>query len=487
MATKENGSIEQKTHKVPAQIKLHHISLFTGAGGLDLGLEMAGFDTVAAVEINKYACETLRQNKEIACMNEVQFDVWFNENVATNSTYLRLGSKEIDLLKKRLTNAVGRKKYLSNAAIFESDIRKIDPNDLLEASGCKPGDIDLISGGPPCQPFSRAGKRETLNDDRGGLFLEFVRIVGAIRPKAFLFENVKGLVQSKADIWFAHCDICSTDTFPAFDIDRKMPDLNSDAPKCRKCSSKQTRWVIKEKCPGGSSRVIRAEFERLGYFCHEALLEAAAFGAPQYRQRWILVGFREKNDFAFPEPTHTGDDRANLFTKNKPKHRTLADAILSDEFNYHGVTSSSRNAVLWVKNVVRPHDEPVTWTVNRPSPTIGAHQGAKLAIAPKGVPDQQIFRQQWHTKGRRQGDTPPVDVDHEYLTDHDLLRLQTFPNDWFVFGTRMERAFQIGNAVPPVLAEVVGRAIVEELVQESRTEKYVRPYIGHAEMPGANP
>jgi DNA (cytosine-5)-methyltransferase 1 len=117
-------------------------------------------------------------------------------------------------------------------------------------------------------------------------------------------------------------------------------------------------------------------------------------------------------------------------------------------------------AVLWVKNVVRPHDEPVTWSLDRPSPTIGAHQGAKLAIAPFGVPEAQLKRQQWHVLGRRQRDLPPVFVEHEYLSDEELLRLQTFPVGWYLYGTRMQRAFQIGNAVPPALATAMGKAII---------------------------
>jgi DNA (cytosine-5)-methyltransferase 1 len=118
-----------------------------------------------------------------------------------------------------------------------------------------------------------------------------------------------------------------------------------------------------------------------------------------------------------------------------------------------------RQAVLWVKNVVRPHDEPVTWTLHRPAPTIGAHQAAKLAIAPFGVPEAQLSRQQWHVLGRRQGDSPPVPVEHAYLSDEELLVFQGFPRSWYLHGTRMQRAFQIGNAVPPLLARAVGEAI----------------------------
>lgn len=467
--------------------RLTHISLFTGAGGLDLGLELAGFETYAAVEINSYACETLRKNKELACLKPQDFNAWFEKNVAINPTYVRLGQHEMALLKKRLEAAVGKRKYLSNAVIFESDIRTVDPIALLGSLPQGVTEVDLISGGPPCQPFSRAGKRETLNDDRGRLFAEFVRIVGAIRPRAFLFENVKGLIQSKADIWFGKCGSCGGETFPEFTVDRKPPESGEAAPACKTCKSNNTDWVIREKSPGGSAKVIRAEFERLGYRCHEALLEAADFGVPQYRQRWILLGLRDDQDFSFPETTHVSGDGADLFSRAKPRYRTLADAILQDEYCYHQLPKKADKSVLWVKNVVRPHDEPVTWTLDRPSPTIGAHQGAKLAIAPKGVPPEQIFRQQWHTLGRRQGDTPPVDVEHAYLTDHDLLRLQTFPDDWFVYGTRMERAFQIGNAVPPKLGEVVGKEIIRAITALKTAQKHLSRSASIEERPSVSP
>lgn len=467
--------------------RLTHVSLFTGAGGLDLGLELAGFETYAAVEINSYACETLRKNKELACLKPQDFNAWFEKNVATNPTYLRLGQLEMDLLKQRLQKAVGKRKYLSNAVIFESDIRTVDSKALLGSLPQGIDEVDLISGGPPCQPFSRAGKRETLDDDRGRLFAEFVRIVGDIKPRAFLFENVKGLIQSKADIWFGQCKACGDETFPEFSVERKPPKEGETAPPCKSCKSKKTEWVIHEKCPGGSAKVIRAEFERLGYRCHEALLEAADYGVPQYRQRWILVGLRDGQEFTFPTPTHVSQDETDLFSGSKAKHRTLAEAILQNEYLYHDLPAKHGKAVLWVKNVVRPHDEPVTWTLDRPSPTIGAHQGAKLAIATKGVPPEQIFRQQWHTLGRRQGDTPPVHVEHAYLTDHDLLRLQTFPDDWFVFGTRMERAFQIGNAVPPKLGEVVGREIIRAIAASKPAQKRQTRSASSEERPLVSP
>ncbi|MGC1270002.1 MAG: DNA cytosine methyltransferase [Croceibacterium sp.] len=197
----------------------------------------------------------------------------------------------------------------------------------------------------------------------------------------------------------------------------------------------------------------------------------ADFGAPQHRERLFIVGSRDGEDFEWPLTTHENPSRRGTPTLfdtmnlHKPAWRTMNDVLYGNGHWRYGELDSSQ-AVLWVKNVVRPHDEPVTWSLERPSPTIGAHQAAKLAIAPYGVPDAQLFRQQWHVLGRRQGDTPPVDVEHEYLSDEELLALQTFPTSWYLHGTRMQRAFQIGNAVPPQLAKVMGDAILKAMMHK---------------------
>ena len=81
---------------------------------------------------------------------------------------------------------------------------------------------------------------------------------------------------------------------------------------------------------------------------------------------------------------------------------------------------------------------------------------------------EQLVRQQWHTKGRRQGDLPPVPVEHEMVTDGELLKLQSFPEWWYLFGTRMQRAFQIGNAVPPLLAKAIGNCLLGADRQEDQ-------------------
>ena len=309
-------------------------------------------------------------------------------------------------------------------------------------------------GGPPCQSFSRAGKRGSVDDERGQLFLEFVRIVRDTRPRWFLFENVKGLLLTKTSIWFYRCASCGREEIPPFEVDRLEP-AESVGPACLDCG-RETKWVIEKNKKGGALDLIVSEFERIGYSCTPMVLNAADFGAPQLRERLFIIGSRDGERCSLPVPTH-GSHEVN---RPLPAHRTVWEALFNEPNPNHMWPLDPNLAVLWVKNVVRPHDEPVCWTLLRPAPTIGAHQGAKLAIAPFGVPPEQLARQQWHVLGKRQGDTPPVPVEHSYLGDDDLLTLQTFPVSWAVMGTRMERAFQIGNAVPPLLGRAVAGALL---------------------------
>jgi len=140
--------------------KLNSIELFAGAGGLALGLEMAGFSTRALVEIDEYCCETLRYNAP---------------------------------------------KYFPHALVFQKDITQLDVAEVLDAVQLKQDEIDLIAGGPPCQSFSiskipKGGR--SLDDPRDNLFLHFVRFVKEVRPKVFLMENVPGLLnKAKGEVF----------------------------------------------------------------------------------------------------------------------------------------------------------------------------------------------------------------------------------------------------------------------------------------------
>jgi DNA (cytosine-5)-methyltransferase 1 len=128
------------------------VSLFSGAGGMDLGVIQAGFDILACIEVDPYACDTLR-------------------------------------------TAVSKENR--NTIVIENDIRQIDPTELLTDLGLKEGELDLLCGGPPCQAFSSIGKQNSLDDERGMLLFEMARFAEAFKPKFIMIEQVKGLLSAK--------------------------------------------------------------------------------------------------------------------------------------------------------------------------------------------------------------------------------------------------------------------------------------------------
>lgn len=474
-----NGGLQRYTShiycKCKAPVKNYPtlISLFAGAGGLDIGLEKAGFSTLVVNELGAHACETLRQNKALSNLEMDQFDDWFSSQINQQRCYSKSSQNEIDELKNRLKKSSGKRSFLQRANIIEGDIRSITSRELLSAAKVKPSEITLIAGGPPCQPFSRAGKRETVESEDGRLFLEFVRVVQDAQPQWFMFENVKGLAQSKTIVHYLHCCHCKKTTVVPFIHRKSLLAGNIPEVLCPNCEMLSGDIEIKE-VRGGSLEIILNEFRAIGYRCYHTILNAADFGVPQSRERLFIVGSRDGKPFEWPRPSYCEKKRiaslGGVSVSNQllliPEleqqllpWKTVKDVLWISGHPKFGILDYSK-ARVWVKNVVRPHAEPVTWTLDRPSPTIGAHQAAKLALAPYGVPEEQLARQQWHTKGQRQSDLPYVFVEHEMFSDEDLLRLQTFPPDWYLFGTRMERAFQIGNAVPPLLATAVGKAIL---------------------------
>jgi DNA (cytosine-5)-methyltransferase 1 len=438
------------------------ISLFSGQGGLDVGFEDAGYEIMSAIEFNAYACETLRENRRIANMKMSEFNIWF-ELLMRQRCFASWSHKSKSLLKNRLCRGVGKSTHFKNTRVIEDDIRKVDAAGLMQDLRLRSGELDLIIGGPPCQTFSRSGKRQSVKDERGQLFLEFARFVNTFRPRWFVLENVKGMTLTKTDVSEGKCRSCEQPFLPTFEEYLDWKETGASC-VCPACGGDDTKVWERPLIRGGAVEIIINEFERLGYRCQKNVLNALDYGAPQNRERLIIVGSRDGEPYSFPAAQFTrGNAQASLFDEQK-SFRSTWDCLFGEPNPYHSPEVDIDRSVLWVKNVVRPHAEPVTWSLRRPCPTVGAHQSAKLAIAPFGVPEEQLARQQWHTLGRRQGDTSPVPVEHTYLSDEDLLKLQTFPAYWFVAGTRMERAFQIGNAVPPVLA----RAIAQNLGKSKR-------------------
>ena len=440
------------------------ISLFSGAGGFDIGFEAAGFTTLATIDFDKSACETLRLNKSMPTHGDSANELWF-EQIKNNKWFEGIR----DELYERLRSGSGEKRFLQNAVIIDRDIRTITSDEIADVAKIRKGELEAIFGGPPCQSFSRVGNRKSVQDERGRLFTEFVRIVDDLRPRWFVFENVKGLVLTKTDVSWKICKKCCFRETVHFSSTTSWFKESHDHGPCTRCGGIDFTFELDRAKSGGSLDIIIGEFSRIGYQCNHTILNAADFGVPQIRERLFIVGSRDSEKFDWPQPifrryASSGDCQLKLFSSSDPDIPTwknMIDTLWPLGHPRYGRLDLNK-AVLWVKNVVRPHAEPVTWDLNRPSPTVGAHQAAKLAIAPYGVPLEQLWRQQWHTRGRRQADTSPVSVEHSYLTDLELLKLQTFPTYWHLHGTRMQRAFLIGNAVPPVLGTAIGLAITEK-------------------------
>ena len=213
--------------------KLKVISLFSGAGGLDLGFKNAGFTIVTAVEADPSCCNTLRKNDP-------------------------------------------------KLKVIERGIEDVTSDEIMRTGGLQPLEAALVIGGPPCQPFSLAGKREGLSDPRGKLLMEFVRVVRETLPQAFVLENVKGL-------------------------------LNWD-----KGNAKD--MLVREL-----QKPIKYEGKLYSYHVDVGLLNAAEFGVPQNRERVFFIGNRLGRNFDFPEPTHAAPEHSAI--SGKENHKTVWDAI----------------------------------------------------------------------------------------------------------------------------------------------------------------
>ena len=152
----EMKKVSEGSSAMPIEPAVQHqyraISLFSGAGGLDIGVAQAGFDILACVELDKNACDTLR------CNIEAQH---------------------------------------KETKVYEGDIKTFEPADILSETGIKRGELDLLFGGPPCQAFSLIGKQKALDDERGMLLFQMIRYAEAMRPKVVLMEQVKGLLSAK--------------------------------------------------------------------------------------------------------------------------------------------------------------------------------------------------------------------------------------------------------------------------------------------------
>lgn len=354
-----------------ARPALHVVSLFTGAGGLDLGLEAAGFETCAAIEFAPNACATLRANRH-----------W---------------------------------------PVLEGDIHAIASSTIVETSGRRIGETDLLAGGPPCQPFSKSaywalGDTKRLADPRADTLSAYMRVLKDLRPRVFLLENVQGLLYRGKDEGMQL-------------LARTVEEINAA------CGTR--------------------------YSFNWAVLNTADYGVPQTRERVFIVGARDGRRFRFPEPTHQdpASVEVGLFGSASEPWMTAWDAIgdledtPADGLEVGGTWGDLLPSIPEGENYLFHTDRGGGlhlfgwrrryWSFllklgkSRPAWTIQAQPGS--AIGP------------FHWKNRR-------------LSIAELIRIQTFPDDFRVLGGRTEVQRQIGNAVPSLMTEILGREIRAQLL-----------------------
>jgi len=331
------------------------VDLFAGAGGLSSSLEAEGWKTLAAVDNDPDAIMTLRANQA--------------------------------------------RGWLKGARVIQADVRDLTGRDLVEG-GTR---LDLLTGGPPCQPFSSAGLMRAVKDPRGTLFRDFVRIAKDLSPRFILFENVAGLVTAKT------------------------PDGKA----------------------GGVLSLIQMNFENIGYACRFELLNAADFGAAQRRVRLYMIAAKQETIPEFPSQTH---DR--LGAEGRRPWRTLKellDELPAPDPSDVVYPSESRLADLLALKPGTGLRSTGIVEANRPSGHWGYRQDC--FVADLELPSRTI----------RAASTPDwvrcSDGKLRRLTWKECAALQGFSQGWEFFGTKAALFRQIGNAVQGE----VGRALARRL------------------------
>ena len=287
--------------------------------------------------------------------------------------------------------------------------------------------IDLVIGGPPCQSYSTVGKRQM--DDRANLYQEYIRMLQLLKPKAFIYENVKGLL------------------------------------------SMEKGQLIKD---------IKKGFEELGYEVTQQLMNAADYGVPQTRERVILVGVLGKNNFIYPAPTHS--EKPELF-------ELLAHVTLEDAIGNLPSIKSNQSAEAYIdapKTDYQKFIQDTTILTNHSTPQNGDNLIAIMEALPDGgtkddLPEEirpssgygnTYSKLWWHrpaTTITRNFSTPSSSRcihprDSRPLTAREGARLQSFPDSYQFKGTKNTVNLSIGNAVPPLLSTVLTPHIKEVLI-----------------------
>jgi len=394
--------------------RMNAIELFAGAGGLALGTAAAGFRHCAVLEWDKYACETIRENRS-------------------------RGSKTV-----------------TGWPIHEQDVRTFDFTPFR-------GKIDLLAGGPPCQPFSIGGKARGHADSRD-MFPEVCRAVREIAPKIVLIENVKGLTRRSFSSYLSYIT-----------LQLRHPELvRSHDETWEHHLAKLEQYHLKGKKDGLEYRLVWR------------LVNAADYGISQRRERVIFVAIRSDigRGWSFPDPTHSVDS-------------LLYDQWVSgDYWDAHAVAKNSRikfpvryktrieklaflgrpdfHAWRTVRDAISDLPSPGQRSVSREIPNHRFQPGARVYPGHTGSPlDEPAKTLKAGDHGVPGGENMLLQPNGKvrYFTVREAARLQDFPDDYIFHGSWTETMRQLGNAVPVGLAEIIASSLRDYLNDASKGRK----------------
>lgn len=383
------------------------LDLFCGAGGMSKGFEMAGFKILAGNDNWKASLETFKLNHP--------------EAVAIYG----------DITKKEVRDEI---------------IKAVDRN------------VDVIIGGPPCQAYSLAGKRDPT-DPRGKLFEQYVKIVKEINPKFFVMENVKGILT----MWHYKENLTDGDIKERDDILKSISELIKERRSLWNGNNKEERNKKRQeiatklaklrreikKLQEPVTELIKREFKKIGYNVEFELFDVADFGVPQTRKRVIFIGAKKKSDIVFPQRTHSNRNETDLFGRKLRPHVTLEEAIGrmgNPHQNPNDEVYDGSFSTIYMSRNRRKDWNDISFTIQAGSRHTPLH--------PSSSPMRFLEKDKWEFSN-------PKDV--RRFSFLECARIQTFPEDYKFVGNIHSKIKQIGNAVPPLFAKRIAEALMNKI------------------------
>ena len=398
---------------------MRSVELFAGAGGLALGGEAAGFHPEIVVEWDRWACDTVRENKAAG--------------------YPLVGPWRV----------------------HEGDVRKVDWSVLSDVT------VDVVTGGPPCQPFSMGGKARAA-DDKRDMFPAAIDVIRRLRPKAFILENVRGLTRTAFANYFNYVQ-----------LQLQHPEI---------VSRDGETWI--DHYDRLQVEHTTASSDSLRYSVVPTLVNAADYGVPQQRHRVFIVGFRSDLDaeWSFPQASHSYDallhdqwvtgeywDRHKVAKKNREpmsprlerRVATLRDLLDSAELGQPWLT---------VRDAISDLPEP-TLNGSRKFKNHVLQPGARSYPGHTGSPidmPSKALKAGGHGVPGGENMLRNPDGSIRYFTVRESARIQTFPDDYELHGAWGEAMRQLGNAVPVLLAQRVAQSVADHVQVADLRERAVK-------------